>query len=144
MRTRTALLTATAAVAVGWLVAGNQTNVQGQAPANPAFAAVPGEKGGLDITGPYDVVADWPKPMTALPGHDGWSWGSVQGIFAESPNRVYVVQRGELPLLQRPAARAVPDFGPQPVVSSGSGPVPKRLARPRVEPPRSRRAWRRP
>lgn len=125
MRTRTALFTgATAAVAVGWLVAGNPTS--GQVPANPPFAAVPSERGGLDITGPYDVVADWPKPMTALPGHDGWSWGSVQGVFAESPNRVYVVQRGELPLLQRPAPRVLPDIGPS--LSFPVGEVPFRNA----------------
>ena len=35
------------------------------------FAAVPGSKGGEDITGPYDPVADWPKPLSQLPGHDG-------------------------------------------------------------------------
>lgn len=33
------------------------------------FAAVAGEKGGQDQTGPYEVVADWPKPLSQLPGH---------------------------------------------------------------------------
>lgn len=61
------------------------------------FAAVPGSKGGEDITGPYDPVADWPKPLSQLPGHDGWTWSAVEGIFAESPNRVFVLQRGEEP-----------------------------------------------
>jgi len=44
-----------------------------------------------DLTGPYDVVADWPKPMSQLPGHEKWTWGAVEGIFAESPNRIFIV-----------------------------------------------------
>src|SRR5688572_31133696 len=111
MRTKAALLTGlTLAFLAGWLIAGNETAVQGQAPSG--FAAVPGEKGGLDITGPYEVVPDWPKPLSALPGHENWTWGSSQGVFAESPNRVFMVQRGELPAIPRPAARALPDIGP--------------------------------
>ena len=107
MRIRAAMVGAIAVAFVGgWLLAGNSVSVQGQAQPNAGFAAVPGEKGGLDITGPYEVVADWPKPLANLPGHQNWTWGSVQGVFAESPNRVYMVQRGELPAMQRPSARA--------------------------------------
>ena len=44
---------------------GNQwatlTAQQNGARSGPGFAAVPGEKGGQDIFGPYEVVADWPK-----------------------------------------------------------------------------------
>ena len=113
MRTKTVIVGAvTLAVAGGWLLAGGSVNVRGQAQPNAGFAAVPGEKGGLDITGPYEVVANWPKPLSALPGHGNWTWGSVQGVFAESPNRVFMVQRGELPALPRPAARAIPEIGP--------------------------------
>jgi len=86
--------------------------VQGQSKPGSGFAAVPGEKGGWDLTGPYDVVRDWPKPMSQLPGHEKWGWGAVEGIFAESPNRIFIVQRGELPALTRPASRPVPQFGP--------------------------------
>jgi hypothetical protein len=127
MRTRATLFTVMAAAfAAG--CGGNQTAVQQEAPAAPqyGFAAVPDEKGGLDITGPYDVVAGWPKPLSAMPGHEGWSWGSVQGVFAESPNRVYVVQRGELPQMQRPPARAIRDIGPS--LSFPVGQVPFRNA----------------
>jgi len=78
-----------------------------------SFAAIPGEKGGQDQTGPYEVVKDWPKPMSAsLPGHEQWGWSAAQGVFAESPNRVYVLQRGELPVVERPAQAPVPQFGP--------------------------------
>jgi len=86
--------------------------VQGQSKPGSGFAAVPGEKGGWDLTGPYEVVRDWPKPMSQLPGHEKWGWGAIEGIFAESPNRIFIVQRGELPTLTRPAGRPVPQFGP--------------------------------
>jgi sugar lactone lactonase YvrE len=84
---------------------------QAAAPA-VGFAAVPGERGGQDPTGPYEVVADWPKPMSQLPGHEKWTWGAMQGVFAESPDRVFILQRGELPQLQRPQEVPYPSIGP--------------------------------
>jgi hypothetical protein len=95
------------------------------------FAAVRGEKGGQDADGPYEVVEDWPKPLSQLPGHEGWTWGTINGIFAESPNRVFILQRGELPLLKRPVPTPVPAIGPslsfpvagEPFRNSGQGPV---------------------
>jgi peptidylamidoglycolate lyase len=59
----------------------------------------------MDLYGPYDVVADWPKDLSTLPGNEKWTWGSGEGIFAESPNRVYILQRGELPVLPRGGGR---------------------------------------
>lgn len=59
-------------------------------------------KGGENETGPYDVVPDWPKP---LPGHEGWTWGRTAGIWAESPDRVFVFQSGELPVLKERIGR---------------------------------------
>ena len=50
------------------------------------------EKGGEDETGPYDVVPAWPQEWAS----DGYIWGSQPGIFAESPDRIFVVERGEL------------------------------------------------
>ena len=41
-------------------------------------------------SGLYDVVADWPKGVETLPGHEKWTSGAAQGIFAENPNRVYL------------------------------------------------------
>ena len=76
------------------------------------LTAVANQKGGQDHTGPYDVVADWPKPLSQLPGHEKWTWGAVQGIFAESPDRVFVLMRGELPKLDRPAEVPYPGVGP--------------------------------
>ncbi|MBI4888627.1 MAG: hypothetical protein HY824_16135 [Acidobacteria bacterium] len=119
----------------GWLMTGTSVVLQGQAPPSAAFAAVAGDKGGLDITGPYDVVANWPKPLSALPGHENWTWGSVQGVFAESPNRVYMVQRGELPKMNRPPARAIPDVGPSLSFPVGQAPFRNASQGPTSSPP---------
>ena len=49
--------------------------------------------------GPYQIVEDWPKPLPDQGhSHDGWTWGSMGGVFAESPDRIWIAQRGELPL----------------------------------------------
>jgi len=77
-----------------------------------SLAAVPGERGGQDITGAYNVAADWPRDIATLPGHEGWTWGAGQAVFAESPDRVFVLQRGELPNVERPRRRAIFDVGP--------------------------------
>ena len=68
-------------------------------------AIFPGRKGGQDTYGHYAVVADWPKPLAQLPGHEGWTYGAAQSVFAASPDRVFVLQRGELPALERPATQ---------------------------------------
>ena len=50
-------------------------------------------------TGHYRVVEDWPKPLPDdRHSHDGWTWGSMGGVFAETPDRIWVAMRGELPL----------------------------------------------
>src|SRR5712672_3486428 len=86
--------------------------VQGQARQDVRVAAVPGEKGGQDLFGAYDIVPNWPKPITGLPGHDKWTWGAGQSVFAESPNRIFILQRGELPQLARPQTIKLPQLGP--------------------------------
>ena len=64
--------------------------------------AVAQEKGGGDVTGPYDYVSDWPLPLHV----DGWTWGSIPAVWAESEDRVLVFMRGE-----KPAMKAVPAQG---------------------------------
>src|SRR5207249_4809195 len=68
----------------------------------PAVAAVAAqEKGGQEEFGPYDLVPNWPQPPEDGPDglkHEGWTWGSVGAVFAESPDRIWIAQRGELPL----------------------------------------------
>ena len=76
--------------------------VEGQQKRTPGegFAAVPGLKGGQDVFGPYDPVQNWPRPLAeSLPNHDGWTWSQATDVFAESPDRVFMAQKGELPVL---------------------------------------------
>ena len=52
-------------------------------------------KGDQDITGPYEVVEDWLQP---LPWHaDGWTFGLVAAVYPDNPNRIFVLQGGDLP-----------------------------------------------
>jgi len=59
------------------------------------------ERGFQEEFGPYDVVENWSK---GLPDEDdgvthaGWTWGSQGAVYAESPDRIWYAQRGELPL----------------------------------------------
>jgi sugar lactone lactonase YvrE len=113
MRPRASLVVTLVVVAVMMVVAGNRLMpVEGQARPEARFAAVPAEKGGQDMFGAYDIVPDWPKPLTSLPGHEKWTWGAGQSVFAESPNRVFILQRGELPNLERPKQIKLPQLGP--------------------------------
>ena len=59
------------------------------------------------IDGPYVVDPNWPKPMSEWPGHEGWTWGAVQGVFAQNPDRIFVAMRGELPDLSNLEAQIV-------------------------------------
>ena len=102
MRTRPVAVATTVIVLALALIGYLHAPVEGQT--TPASgAAVSSEKGGQDVFGAYDV-APWPKPLTMLPGHEAWTWGAGQYVFAESPNRVFVLQRGELPVVAAAAA----------------------------------------
>ncbi len=52
------------------------------------------QKGGEEETGPYDIVQNWPQQWAG----PGYIWGSQPGVFAESPNRIFIASRGELKL----------------------------------------------
>jgi hypothetical protein len=59
------------------------------------------ERGGQEEFGPYEPAPNWPQPLPdGADGvtHAGWTWGSVGGVFAESPDRIWIAMRGELPL----------------------------------------------
>jgi NHL repeat len=43
---------------------------------------------------PYDVVRGWHKPNS----EPGYTFGGSSGVFAESPNRIFLAQRGEYKL----------------------------------------------
>ena len=70
------------------------------AAAIPAAAAVQ-DKGGQEEFGPYELVENWPQPLPDEADsikHNGWTWGSVGAVYAETPDRIWIAQRGELPL----------------------------------------------
>ena len=46
---------------------------------------------GQRIASPYEAVEGWAKPFA----DDGFAFGGNSGVFAESPNRILVAQRGE-------------------------------------------------
>lgn len=62
------------------------------------------KRGGDDVTGPYDLVPNWPENVCGA----GYQGGSVSGVFAESVDRVFVFQRGCLPAL-KPSDDIVPE-----------------------------------
>src|SRR5262245_44586892 len=60
-------------------------------PSPPAAAAVPEGPVGPS---PYDVVRGWHQPFA----DPGFAFGGNSGVFAESPDRIFVAQRGEFRL----------------------------------------------
>ena len=111
MRKGASVVVTAAAVLMAVFLLDRLTPVEGQGQVT-GIAAIPSEKGGQDIFGAYDV-ATWPKPLTSIQGHGAWTWGAGQSVYAETPNRVFVLQRGELPVLKRPQqAIRLPQIGP--------------------------------
>ena len=85
---------------------------EAQAKPGAGFAAIPGTVGGQDTFGAYDIVKGWPKDISTLPGNEKWTWGAGQSVYAENPNRIFLLFRGELPNIKRPATKLLPEFGP--------------------------------
>ena len=70
------------------LACGAENQARSNASASGAFT-----KGGDDRTGPYEVLEAWWK---AAPDHtDGWTWGSVSGVAADTPDRIIVAIWGD-------------------------------------------------
>ena len=53
--------------------------------------STPGVISGPVGPSPYDIVRGWHKPNS----QPGFTFGGNSGVFAESPNRIFVAQRGE-------------------------------------------------
>ena len=128
------------ALLTAFVLGTQMTTVETQGQVNDT-SAVPGGKGGQDVFGAYNVAPNWPKPLTSLPGHGDWTWGAGQGVFAESPNRVFVLQRGELPTIhKRPATiKVAPSIefpiGRLPVRDATSASPPGALFKPGTQEP---------
>ena len=103
------LLTFALGVAFAVFFLNGRDAVEGQAqPAAAAggFSAVANAVGTQDVTGPYEVVKGWPKDISTLPGNEKWTYGAGESVFAESPNRVFMLFRGELPNMHAAQGRA--------------------------------------
>src|SRR5215475_16007251 len=104
-----------AGLVIGIAVGSRLVNAPAEAQTTPApisFSAVPDAVGAEDISGPYEVVEGWPKDLSTLPGHEKWTFGGARGIFAESPDRVYLLGGGELPNIPRPQTTQLREIGP--------------------------------
>src|ERR671919_2259833 len=84
---------------IGHMVVDRYSSVEAQSRSVSSLSPVPGASGSLDATGPYEVVVGWPKDLSTTPGNEKWTFGAGQGVFAESPDRVYFIQRGSLPVI---------------------------------------------
>jgi hypothetical protein len=114
-KTATIVLALTVGLAVGMMMGSRLMNLPVEAQTartGTSFSAVPSAIGAEDVSGPYEVVEGWPKDLSTLPGHEKWTYGGARGIFAESPNRVYLLGGGELPNLPRPQTKMFTDVGP--------------------------------
>ena len=69
-------------------------------------------KGGQEMFGQYEIVNGWPKDISTLPSNEKWTYGAGQSVYAESPNRIIMLFRGELPNIKRPQSKMLTDFGP--------------------------------
>ena len=56
--------------------------------------STPGVISGPVGPSPYDIIRGWHKPFS----EPGFTFGGNSGVFAESPNRIFVAQRGEYKL----------------------------------------------
>jgi hypothetical protein len=73
------------ALAAASVVIGAQAPPQAAPPASKAVISGPVGPS------PYDIVRGWHKPFAA----PGFAFGGNSGVFAESPNRIFIAQRGE-------------------------------------------------
>ena len=79
---------------VGFGLISSPVPVAQRAPAPPPQTG-PDQRGGYDISGPYEAVPNWPKKTWPKPGY---IWGSQSGVYPETPDKVFLVSRGELEL----------------------------------------------
>ncbi|MEQ1946844.1 MAG: hypothetical protein ABL995_06635, partial [Bryobacteraceae bacterium] len=113
MRKRNVALVALLSAAATYVLVNRPNSVEAQGKPGTGFAATPGAVGGQDMFGPYDIVKGWPKDISTVPGNEKWTYGAGQSVYAENPNRVFMLFRGELPAIPRPQTKLLgAEFGP--------------------------------
>src|SRR5262245_61483599 len=112
-KTLIVVLTLLIGLVLGFAVGSRMTSgVHGQTVSTgTAVRPVPGAMGAGGVPGPYEVAEGWPQDLSTLPGHEKWTYGGARGIFAESPDRVYLLGGGELPNIPRPQTTQLRDIG---------------------------------
>jgi DNA-binding beta-propeller fold protein YncE len=85
--TRTGLISVVCVVAAAVAVLFAPVTIVQQVDAQSNQAVITGPVG----PSPYNVVRGWHKPFA----EPGFAFGGNSGVFAESPNRIFVAQRGE-------------------------------------------------
>ncbi|MDE0395867.1 MAG: hypothetical protein OYK82_13935 [Gammaproteobacteria bacterium] len=54
---------------------------------------------GQELYGHYMQPEPFPQPLPDTDhSHDGWTWGSMAAVYAETPDKIWIAMRGELPL----------------------------------------------
>jgi DNA-binding beta-propeller fold protein YncE len=113
-KTLTVVLALSVGLVAGIVIGSHLMTLQAQrgtAAASTSASSVSAAIGAEDVSGPYEVVEGWPKDLSTLPGHEKWTYGGARGIFAESPDRVFLLGGGELPNLPRPQTTFLRDLG---------------------------------
>ena len=106
------LLILAVGIGIGFAISNKIGLVEAKGKPGAGFAAVPGALGAQDILGPYELVKNWPQDVSELPGNEKWTYGAGESVFAESPDRIYMLFRGELPKMAPPKAQLLPQVGP--------------------------------
>ena len=93
MNVKSSLLTVFVALGVAAFLAGSGGS------ASPETALAQTQAVQKVDMGDYETVVPWPKPLPDDDlSHDGWTWGSASGVWAESVDKVWLGQRGEIEL----------------------------------------------
>src|SRR5260370_16629554 len=82
---------------LGFFIASRTLSVRGAAKPGAGTVAIPGQVGGQDIFGAYEVVKGWPKDISTLPGNEKWTYGPAHAIFATTPHPAPIPFRADLP-----------------------------------------------
>ena len=99
--TMTTKMVAAGAAVLAFLASAPRPQAQAPAPGQGRGQQAPPQPTGPVGPSPYDVVRGWHKPFS----EPGFAFGGNSGIFAESPNRIFVAQRGESEAAGSGAAR---------------------------------------
>ena len=101
-----------AGFAAGAFVTARMISVQAQAKPGRRIRGAGGPARGSRRGRPIYRRSKLAEADHALPGHEKWTYGAVESIYAESPNRVFILERGEIPNLKRPEEVPYPSVGP--------------------------------